>query len=322
MRGSGRAACRLYVAATDRHPSSCQAKASQQDPLFFTKTSHHQSSAPLELTSFENMRALLKIIALSFLCKYSNGFAPSRNYQIIQSQRNPAPLREQNSIIKNKAQKSNDEETNKTNKKPLGKQLRRSFLISASLALTTNLGLAVAAPPGFKRIPTQFIAAIADPKASSGSDANEWGVWTVDPGPRGVFLRDYKKDIQGRNNKAPVGWQFDPSDWWVEEHGLIMEAPSFPLEKGRYLVTGGRLVTTVLEIGEGGKWSLEKGELFDVTHLPCRSARYTPQGGVGSGSPLTAKESDFPVKPGAEMPKVDGCDKVDYAVLFVIGKEA
>ncbi len=78
----------------------------------------------------------------------------------------------------------------------------------------------------------------------------------------------------------------------------------------------------MLQVEEDGKWSLQKGELFDVTHLPCRSARYRPKSGVGSGSPLTAKESDFPVKPGAEMPEVDGCDKVDYAVLFVIGKEA
>ena len=214
------------------------------------------------------------------------------------------------------------ESSNANTKKPLlGKQLRRSFLFSTSLALLTNLGLAVAAPPGFKRIPTQFIAAIADPEAASGSNAQDWGVWTVDPGPRGVFLRDYKKDIQTRNNIAPVGWKFDNKDWWVEEHGLIMEAPSFPLEAGRYLVTGGRLVTTVLDVKEGGEWSLEKGTLFDVTHLPCRSARYTPKDGVGNGSPLTAKEIDFPVKPGAEMPKVEGCDKVDYAVLFVIGKE-
>ena len=103
-----------------------------------------------------------------------------------------------------------------------------------------------------------------------------------------------------------------------------MEAPDFPLSSGRYLVTGGRLVTTVLEVDGKGNWNLEKGSLYDVTHLPCRSARYTPGLNVGAkeqGSPLTAKQSDFPVKPGAEMPKVDGCEKLDYAVLFVIGKE-
>lgn len=77
-------------------------------------------------------------------------------------------------------------------------------------------------------------------------------------------------------------------------------------------------MTTPLTVTNDGKWSLEQGELYDVTHLPCRSARYTPN---GDGSPLTANQSNFPVKPGAEMPKVDGCNKLDYAVLFVIGKE-
>jgi len=102
-----------------------------------------------------------------------------------------------------------------------------------------------------------------------------------------------------------------------------MEAPDFPLSPGRYIVTGGRLVTTVLTIGADGKsWTLDKGSLYDVTHLPCRSARYTPGNNKDIvGSPLTAKQNDFPVTPGAEMPPVDGCNKMDYAVLFVIGKE-
>ena len=120
-----------------------------------------------------------------------------------------------------------------------------------------------------------------------------------------------------------IGWKFDKNDWWLEEHGLIMEAPTFPLSPGRYLVTGGRLITTILTIGTDGKsWTLDKGSLYDVTHLPCRSARYTPGNTNVVGSPLTARQRDFPVTPGAEMPSVDGCNKVDYAVLFVIGKEA
>ena len=40
----------------------------------------------------------------------------------------------------------------------------------------------------FKRIPTQFIAALGDPLARSGDGAEQWGLWTVDPGPRGVRL--------------------------------------------------------------------------------------------------------------------------------------
>jgi len=167
---------------------------------------------------------------------------------------------------------------------------------------------------------------------SSGSNAKEWGLWTADPGPRGVFLHDYETDIRttttitnnnNNNNKmAPAGWKFDENDWWLEEHGIIMESPTFPLAVGRYLVTGGRWVTTVLEVEEGGgRWNLRDGTLYDVTHLPCRSARYKPKGG-GIGSPSMARRGDFPVKPGAVMPDVDGCDKVDYAVLFVIGVEA
>jgi hypothetical protein len=284
---------------------------------------------------------ILALLLMPICCTFSNGFtAPHRSYGAT-TMRTRASTRStctgrRNVNLSTLHQTKDDgadadadadmttPKSSQKNKALFGKQMRRSFILSSALALATNLGLAAAAPPGFKRIPTQFIAAIADPRASSGTTANEWGVWTVDPGPRGVYLKDYEKDLlqKTKNNRAPAGWTFDPKDWWVEEHGLIMEAPSFPLEKGRYLVTGGRLVTTVLEIGDGGRWSLEKGELFDVTHLPCRSARYTPKGGVGSGSPLTAKQSDFPVKPGAEMPVVEGCDKVDYAVLFVIGKEA
>jgi hypothetical protein len=232
---------------------------------------------------------------------------------------------------KNKNDESNlndnekdDEEEDGSKKKNLTKEIGRSLFISTALAGLTNLGLAVAAPPGYKRIPTQFIAALGDPQTNTGMNAGDWGLWTVDPGPRGVYLRDYEKYINSKDGKAPAGWKFDKEDWWLEEHGLIMEAPDFPLASGKYLVTGGRLVTTVLEIDDKGNWKLEKGSLYDVTHLPCRSARYTP--GLGNvekqGSPLTAKQSDFPVTPGAEMPKVEGCEKLDYAVLFVIGKEA
>eukprot|EP00439_Symbiodinium_sp_Y106_P032290 s1103_g3.t2 len=66
------------------------------------------------------------------------------------------------------------------------------------------------------------------------------------------------------------------------------------------------------------RWELADGaKLFDVTHLPCRSARYT-----GSGcSPSGAAPADFPVRPGAAMPAVKGCQKQDHAVLFVLSSE-
>jgi hypothetical protein len=185
------------------------------------------------------------------------------------------------------------------------------------------------------------MAALGDPKATQGSGADEWGLWTVDPGPRGVWLKQYSKEFV--DNKAPAGWTFDLDNWWLEEHGyvticlkscsfrellksycsepsLIMEAPVFPLEAGRYLVTGGRMTTTGLTIDGKGNWKLDEGTLYDVTHLPCRSARYKPIAGQ-NGSPLTANPSDFPVAPGAIMPSVDGCEKLDYAVLFVVGIE-
>jgi hypothetical protein len=49
-------------------------------------------------------------------------------------------------------------------------------------------------------------------------------------------------------------------DWWLEEHGLIMEKPDFPLPVGKYMVTGDREVTTELTIEEGNKWSLKQGD--------------------------------------------------------------
>ena len=71
-----------------------------------------------------------------------------------------------------------------------------------------------------------------------------------------------------------------------------------------------------MTIDESGGWKLEKGTLYDVTHLPCRAARYR------GGSPANANLKDFPVTPGAVMPSIDGCSgKQDYAVVFVVGVE-
>ena len=66
----------------------------------------------------------------------------------------------------------------------------------------------------------------------------------------------------------------------------------------------------------GGGWKLEEGTLYDVTHLPCRAARYR------GGSPARATLSYFPVTPGAVMPEIGGCSrKQDYAVVFVVAVE-
>jgi len=178
--------------------------------------------------------------------------------------------------------------------------------------------------PRFKRIPTQFIAALSDPDASSGSGAQSWGLWRQDPGPRGVRLKHYEQ-LQAAGGVAPAQWKFDNADWWLEENGLIMEQPEFPLPPGKYLVTGDRKVMTVLTVhpaDEDGdsRWQLDHGaSVYDVTHLRCRSARYTPMSSSEACSPAQAPRSAFRVSPGAAMPPVKGCNKQDYAVLFVVG---
>ena len=176
----------------------------------------------------------------------------------------------------------------------------------------------------FRRIPTQFIAALGNPAAVNGTGAQQWGIWRVDPGPRGVWLTDFAK-LQAAKGVAPAKWQFDPNDWWVDENGLLMEKPIFPVPPGKYVVTGDRSITSVLTIhptdsnGER-RWELSHGtQLYDVTHLPCRSARYTPASDTDSCSPANALRDDYPVKPGAIMPPVRGCKKTDYAVLFLVG---
>jgi hypothetical protein len=208
---------------------------------------------------------------------------------------------------------------------------RRSFLMSGAAAAAASLfpsrlvGSAhAAAGQKFRRIPVQYIAALGDPRATSGTNAQSWGLWRQDPGPRGVPLVRYErlKEIGG---VAPAGWKFDGADWWLEEHGLIMEAPRFPIPPGAYLVTGDRekqaaLVVHPAEKDGTQRWDLDSGAtLYDVTHLGCRSARYTPGSSATSCSPAKAQQSSFPVPPGAEMPPVGNCHKQDYSVLIVIG---
>lgn len=203
--------------------------------------------------------------------------------------------------------------------------------LASLLALGTIIILAAMWQPAtandgqttFKRIPTQFIAALGDPDASSGSGAETWGLWRVDPGPRGVRLNNYEQ-LKAAGGVAPAQWKFDDSDWWLEENGLIMEKPTFPLPAGKYIVTGDREAMSVLTVhpadADGNRrWELGNGAtLYDVTHLPCRSARYTPAGTADSCSPANAPEHAFRVTPGAPMPAVPGCSKQDYAVLFII----
>jgi len=199
-----------------------------------------------------------------------------------------------------------------------------SFVLSS---LTLNRSQAQASgrdKTKVQRISTQYIAALGDPGATSGSGAQSWGLWPLDPGPRGVELNGYNR-LKDAGGVAPARWKFDGTDWWLEEHGLIMEQPTFPLPPGKYVVTGARDVTAMLTIHPADRsgdrrWELDQGAtLYDVTHLACRSARYTPAAAGSSCSPANVQKSAFPVTPGGAMPPVEGCAKQDYAVLIVIG---
>jgi hypothetical protein len=198
---------------------------------------------------------------------------------------------------------------------------RFSSVVAALLLLTQ----AAAADTVYKPIPTQFIAALGDSKAKSGVGAESWGLWPVDPGPRGVRLTGYSS-LKDAGGIAPRGWKFNNADWWLEEHGLIMEQPTFPIVPGKYVVTGYRDVMSTLNIhpkaADGTvRWELNHGAtLYDVTHLGCRAARYTPTT-ANSCTPEHADQENFPVFPGAVMPPVGGCNKQDYQVLIVVGME-
>ncbi|KAF0116299.1 MAG: hypothetical protein FD150_469 [Rhodobacteraceae bacterium] len=159
-----------------------------------------------------------------------------------------------------------------------------------------------AAETSFERGPTQYIAALGDSGATSGTGAETWGFWGVDPGPRGVWSTGYA-ELMANGGKAPAGWQFDAGSWWLEEHGLIMEAPSFPVPPGQYVVTGGRETTSVLTVGapdDAGRqaWNLADGAtIYDVTHLGCRAAVYTAKSGQ-SCTPDKTPTDVFPMEPG------------------------
>ncbi len=184
------------------------------------------------------------------------------------------------------------------------------------------------APPAFaktvfKPIPTQFIAALGDKTATSGIGAEIWGLWAKDPGPRGVRLDSFP--ALAATGIAPAQWTFNDKDWWLEEHGLIMEAPQFPIVPGRYVVTGNRAKVAVLTIHDKAadgtvKWELDSGAtLYDVTHLGCRAARYKPEITGAVCTPNYVAPQQFPVIPGAAMPETPHCAKQDYQVLIVVG---
>ncbi|MDC8451165.1 MAG: hypothetical protein LV473_22865 [Nitrospira sp.] len=121
--------------------------------------------------------------------------------------------------------------------------IRRACLVTALLVMIAVVTQVVhAAGEGqtkFRRISTQYIAALGNPGVTSGSGAQLWGLWPLDPGPRGVKLNRYQS-LKNAGGVAPARWKFDETDWWLEEHGLIMEQPTIPLPPGKYLSGHGR----------------------------------------------------------------------------------
>jgi len=207
---------------------------------------------------------------------------------------------------------------------PKFKFTRRQWLVSACSFLSAAISSPLLAQTKIRRIPIQYIAALAPERATSGTGAETWGLWKVDPGPIGVWLRLYQA-LQKAGNIAPAGWRFDIDDWWLDENGLIMKAPEFPIPAGQYYVTNGEENISLLTVEEPdaeGKqdWTLTDDKTIgDVTHGPCRSARYTPEGESGTCSPEYVDRSAFPLKPGESPPLVTGCNRKSYAVLIVFG---
>jgi len=201
---------------------------------------------------------------------------------------------------------------------------RRRWLLSALSFMGSFIAAPAFAQIKYRPVRTQYIAALAPADATSGTGAETWGIWQVDPGPIGVWLRLYKL-LRKAGNIAPAGWRFDIDDWWLDENGLIMKAPDFPISPGKYLVTNGEEHASLLTIeppDKDGKqnWSLSDGKnIGNVTHGPCRSARYTPAGASGTCSPENADLSAFPLKPGEQLPPVSLCNRKIYSVLIVFG---
>jgi len=209
------------------------------------------------------------------------------------------------------ASESDEEKDN--DESQLASNMRRALLASTLTAVTYNIATVglpayAARSNGYEKVsPLQFIAATGDPDASSGSGADSWGIWKTDPGPLGLPMRAYKA-----GNTKP--W-LDESDFFLDENAIIMPPPQYPLPAGKYLVTGARTTTTGLTIDKEGNWKLDEGKLLDVTHQPCRAARYT------NGSPNSVKGDGFHISPGGIMPDVQGTKKQIYSVVFIIGKQ-
>ncbi len=205
---------------------------------------------------------------------------------------------------------------------------RRKFSQLLSLGLIAPSSLAFAKNTPEKHLPIKFIAALGSPTATSGTGAETWGIWHDDPAQRAVWLK-YYPIVKAAGGFAPGNWQVNDDDWWMDENSLIMQPPEFPVPPRKYIVSGDREVVTTLTIypkDENGvmAWELEdKATLYDVTHLPCRSARYTPaNSGTGTCIPTNVDRNLYPLQPEDETATIVGCQKQDYSVLLVLSEIA
>lgn len=191
------------------------------------------------------------------------------------------------------------------------------------MALIFNLTTPASAETRIIPIETQYIAALGEASATRGTNAETWGLWVLDPGPRGVRLTQSSALLVSRI--APAGWALDINDWWVEEFGRVMEKPVFPVPPGRYVVTNGQFTRAILTVQDKDAdghmaWELsDNTSLIHVTHLGCRAGRYRPEMAGAVCTPGNMAPEQFPVAAGAAMPPVKGCSKQDYQVLIVIG---
>ena len=131
---------------------------------------------------------------------------------------------------------------------------------------------------------------------------------------------------RGPSQKAPLAAAIGPTWGTIVPVGPVGPREAHRRRKYREVSkpqnAAARRPRPCVAVHRDGKWELSKGKLYDVTHLPCRSALYTPATAGAACTPAQARPADFPVKPGAAMPAVSGCAKQDYAVLFVVGVEA
>ena len=127
---------------------------------------------------------------------------------------------------------------------------RRQWLAATFGFLATSIASPILAQTRIRRIRNSiYRSAWSRGRYFRNRARKRGGLWKEDPGPIGVWLRLYQT-LQKAGNLAPAGWRFDIDDWWLDENGLIMKAPEFPIPAGQYFVTNGEEHFSLLTIEE------------------------------------------------------------------------